>query len=275
MSLYNLVGYVAAGLGALTVDGATRHAGAAGAGTGSALLFWLFALSGGVWALALRAAARALVRPAAAGAPAPPPRGASSTASRPSSPSTRSRAASSSRACSFYWLHSRFALGPGRGIGAVFSAAQLPTACSLLLAAWAAPADRARGTTMVSPTRLERAARRDGARADGGGSRWRSCSLRALALADGRPDPAGVLMAGRGGRRARGGGEADQPDRTVAQAVSPALTGWVMQAVSLTAPFVLGRRAEDRLRPPALPDVPARGAGQRARARGLRRRSRR
>jgi predicted MFS family arabinose efflux permease len=28
--------------------------------------------------------------------------------------------------------------------------------------------------------------------------------------------------------------------RTVAQAVSPALTGYVMQAVSLSAPFVLG-----------------------------------
>jgi len=28
--------------------------------------------------------------------------------------------------------------------------------------------------------------------------------------------------------------------RTVAQAVTPALTGWVMQAVALAAPFVLG-----------------------------------
>jgi hypothetical protein len=28
--------------------------------------------------------------------------------------------------------------------------------------------------------------------------------------------------------------------RTVAQAVSPALTGYVMQAVSLSAPFILG-----------------------------------
>jgi hypothetical protein len=28
--------------------------------------------------------------------------------------------------------------------------------------------------------------------------------------------------------------------RTFAQAVSPALTGWIMQGLSLTAPFVLG-----------------------------------
>jgi len=28
--------------------------------------------------------------------------------------------------------------------------------------------------------------------------------------------------------------------RTLAQAVSPAVTGWVMQAVALSAPFVLG-----------------------------------
>jgi hypothetical protein len=28
--------------------------------------------------------------------------------------------------------------------------------------------------------------------------------------------------------------------RTVAQAVTPAVTGWVMQAVALSAPFVLG-----------------------------------
>jgi hypothetical protein len=28
--------------------------------------------------------------------------------------------------------------------------------------------------------------------------------------------------------------------RTVAQAVTPALTGWVMQTVALSAPFVLG-----------------------------------
>ena len=66
MSLYNLVGYVAAGLGALTVA-ALPHAGAAGP-DGSALLFWLFALSGGVQALLYARLPDVPVRPAAAGA---------------------------------------------------------------------------------------------------------------------------------------------------------------------------------------------------------------
>jgi hypothetical protein len=30
--------------------------------------------------------------------------------------------------------------------------------------------------------------------------------------------------------------------RTLAQAVTPAMTGWIMQAVALSAPFVLGAR---------------------------------
>jgi hypothetical protein len=72
MSLYNLVGYVASGLGALTVAALPggRQAdgmGAAGLG-GHALLFWLFAISGVVQALLYSRLPDIPVAPAAAGA---------------------------------------------------------------------------------------------------------------------------------------------------------------------------------------------------------------
>ena len=95
MSLYNLVGDVASGLGALTVAALPEASGEAAAPV--SLLFWLFALSGGLQALLY---ARLPDSPCGRPRPAPgaSPRAASSTASLPSSPSTRSPAASSSRA---------------------------------------------------------------------------------------------------------------------------------------------------------------------------------
>ena len=46
--------------------------------------------------------------------------------------------------------------------------------------------------------------------------------------------------------------------RTLAQSISPALSGWVIATGSLPAPFLLGG-AEDRLRPDALRDDPPPG----------------
>jgi hypothetical protein len=75
MSLYNLVGYVASGLGALAVaalpggghaDGAGTIGGGGGGGYG--ILFWLFALSGGVQALLYARLPDIPVRPPVAGA---------------------------------------------------------------------------------------------------------------------------------------------------------------------------------------------------------------
>ena len=77
MSLYNLVGYVAMGLGALVV--------AAVPGSGYGPLFWLFAVSGGLQALLYARLPETAARAPAVG-PRQLPSEASSTASRRSSP---------------------------------------------------------------------------------------------------------------------------------------------------------------------------------------------
>ena len=70
MSLYNLVGYVASGLGALAVAG-LRDAPTAAGGPGSfRLLFWLFALAGGIQVLLYARLPDAPLRPPATGAEA-------------------------------------------------------------------------------------------------------------------------------------------------------------------------------------------------------------
>ncbi len=235
MSLYNLVGYVAAGLGALTVA-ALPHAGAAGP-DGSAPLFWLFALSGGVQALLYARLPDVPVRPAAAGARRRP--------SRRFIYRIAALFALDSFAGGFvlqsllvYWLHSRFALGPAV-IGAVFSAAQLLTACSLLLAAWAAPRIGL-VNTMVFSHLVSNVLLVAMGLAPTAGLAVTLLLLRALLSQMDVPTRQAFLMLVVEDDEREATATVTNAGRTVAQAVSPALTGYVMQAVSLAAPFVLG-----------------------------------
>jgi MFS family permease len=235
MSLYNLVGYVAAGLGALTVA-ALSHSGAAGP-DGSALLFWLFALSGGVQALLYARLPDVPVRAAAASARRRP--------SRRFIYRIAALFALDSFAGGFvlqsllvYWLHSRFGLGPAV-IGAVFSAAQLLTACSLLLAAWAAPRIGL-VNTMVFSHLVSNVLLVAMGLAPTAGLAVALLLLRALLSQMDVPTRQAFLMLVVEDDEREATATVTNAGRTVAQAVSPALTGYVMQAVSLAAPFVLG-----------------------------------
>ena len=214
MSLYNLVGYVAAGLGALTVAalprGGARERGAGPAATpcssGSS------PLSGGVQALLYARLPDVPVRPAAAGARRFP-RAASSTASPRSSRLDSFAGGFVLQSLLVYWLYSALRARAGRHRRGVLRG---PAAHGVLRPArgLGRAADRAREHDGVLPPRLERPAGRDGARAHGGRGGVAPAPAGAP-LADGRPDPAGLPDAGRGGRRARGDGDGDQrrPDR--------------------------------------------------------------
>jgi MFS family permease len=99
-----------------------------------------------------------------------------------------------------YYLHERFGLGL-EALGQVFLAAQILTAASLLLAA------RAEHDGGVPP-RVERLSRRHGVRADGR-SGGRVASRPSAAVSDGRPDPAGLCHGRRRRPRARGSRDDD------------------------------------------------------------------
>jgi MFS family permease len=236
MSLYNLVGYVAAGLGALTVAALSRDGSGASAG-GYAPLFWLFALSGGVQALLYARLRDVALRPPAAGARRRP--------SRRLIYRIAALFALDSFAGGFvlqsllvYWLHSRFALGPAV-IGGVFSAAQLLTACSLLLAAWAAPRIGL-VNTMVFSHLISNVLLVGMGLAPTAGLAVALLLLRALLSQMDVPTRQAFLMLVVEDDEREATATVTNAGRTVAQAVSPALTGYVMQAVSLAAPFVLG-----------------------------------
>jgi MFS family permease len=224
--VYNLLGAGAAALGSAAV-------GLSGSLT---LLFALFIAGAGVQALAYRTLPRA--RP-----PAPAP-----VASGGSGPLVRRLAALfalDSFAGGFalqslvaYWLHERFALSLG-DLGSVFFAVQVLTALSQLLAA------RLGGRfgllhTMVFTHLIA------------------NLLLIGLALAP-SPEIAIALLLGRGllsqmdvptrqayvmalveDREREAAASATTFARTLAQAVSPAATGWVMQAIALSAPFAIG-----------------------------------
>ena len=137
-----------------------------------------------------------------------------------------------------YWLHSRFALGPAV-IGAVFSAAQLLTACSLLLAAWAAPRIGL-VNTMVFSHLVSNVLLVAMGLAPTAGLAVTLLLLRALLSQMDVPTRQAFLMLVVEDDEREATATVTNAGRTVAQAVSPALTGYVMQAVSLAAPFVLG-----------------------------------
>jgi hypothetical protein len=241
MSLYNLVGYAASGLGALTVAALPGGRHADGAGTtglgGDGALFWLFALSGVVQVLLYARLPDTPGAPAAAG-----PR---------HFPSRRLiyRIAALFALDSFaggfvlqslmvYWLYAHFALTPGV-IGTVVFVAQLLTACSVLLAVqgshWFGLVN-----TMVFSHLLSNVFLIAMGLAPTAGLAVAFLLLRALLSQMDVPTRQAFLMLVVHDDEREATATVTNAGRTVAQAVSPALTGYLMQAVSLSAPFVLG-----------------------------------
>ena len=211
MSLYNLVGYVAAGAGRPRGRGAPAS-GEARRTPGTAPLFWLFALSGGVQALLYARLPDVPVRRRRGRRATRFPRGASSTASRRSSRSTRSRAASSSRACS-----STGSTPTSRSRRPPSAPCSPRPSCSRRARSCSRPGPRSGSGCEhdgVLPPRLERPPHRHGIRADGG-ARGGAPAPAGAPLADGRPTRQAFLMLVVRGRRARGDGDGDQrrPDR--------------------------------------------------------------
>ena len=229
MSLYNLVGYIASGLGALTVAALPEG--------GYGVLFWLFALSGGVQALLYARLPDAPVRAPAAGAQRFP--------SRRLIYRIAALFALDSFAGGFvlqsllvYWLYAHFTLTPAV-IGAVFSAAQLLTACSVLLAVRASHWFGLVNTMVFSHLASNVLLVAMGL-APTAGLAVGLLLLRALLSQMDVPTRQAFLMLVVRDDEREATATVTNAGRTVAQAVSPALTGYVMQAVSLSAPFVLG-----------------------------------
>jgi MFS family permease len=237
MSLYNLVGYVASGLGALAVAG-LRDAPAADGGPGSfRLLFWLFALAGGVQVLLYTRLPDVPVRPPATGAPRFP--------SRRLIYRIAALFALDSFAGGFvlqsllvYWLYAHFALSPA-AIGLTFFVAQLCTAASVLLAVRGAQWFGLVNTMVFSHLASNVLLIGMGLAPTAAGAVGLLLLRALLSQIDVPTRQAFLMLVVRDDER-EATATVTNAGRTVAQAVSPALTGYVMQAVSLSAPFVLG-----------------------------------
>jgi MFS family permease len=239
MSLYNLVGYVASALGALSVA-VLRGGGVPTDGGGQGdfgVLFWLFACSGGIQALLYARLPDTPVRRPAAGAGHFP--------SRRLVYRIAALFALDSFAGGFvlqsllvYWLYAHFALTPA-AIGTVFSLAQLLTACSVLLAVRAA---RWFGlvNTMVFSHVASNVLLIGMGLAPTAHLAVALLLLRALLSQIDVPTRQAFLMLVVRDDEREATATVTNAGRTVAQAVSPALTGFVMQAISLSAPFILG-----------------------------------
>ena len=243
MSLYNLVGYLAMGLGALVVAAmpGSRAAGATMAATegswGYGPLFWLFAAAGVVQALLYRRLPDGPVRAPAAGAPRFP--------SRRLIYRIAALFALDSFAGGFvlqsllvYWLYASHALTPA-AIGAVFAAAQLLTACSVLLAVRASHWFGLVNTMVFSHLASNVLLIAMGFAPTAGLAIGLLLARALLSQMDVPTRQAFLMQVVRDDER-EATATITNAGRTVAQAVSPALTGYVMQAVSLSAPFVLG-----------------------------------
>ena len=225
LSLYNLLGYAAAALGAAAVVAGTPRT-----------LFAMF-LAG------------ALVQVAAYAALGPV-----SLATRPAAPAVRSTPVIRRMAALFaldsfaggfvlqsliaYFLHVRFGLGL-EALGRVFFVAQVLTAASLLLAPRLA---RAFGllptmvvTHLVSNVLLIAVAAAPSA--------WLAVALlyaRQLLSQIDVPTRQAWVMSVVTDHEREAAATTTTLWRTAAQAITPTITGWVMQTISLSAPFVLG-----------------------------------
>jgi MFS family permease len=225
LSLYNLLGYAAAALGAAAVVAGTPRA-----------LFAVF-LAG------------ALVQAAAYAALAGVPVARQTAAAGPRSTPTIRRIAALFALDSFaggfvlqslvaYFLHARFGLGL-EALGRVFFVAQLLTAASLLLAPRLARAfgllPTMVGTHLVSNVFLVAIAAAP--------APWLAIALlyarQLLSQIDVPTRQAWVMTVVADAER-EAAATTTTLWRTAAQALTPTLTGWIMQSVSLSAPFVLG-----------------------------------
>jgi len=227
LSVYNLLGYAAAGLGAVSVGAVPTYR----------TLFALFLAAGLLqslvyWWLPSRVTVE---------------RGAAASA-RPSAPLIRRMAALfalDSFAGGFivqslvaYFLHARYGLDLS-ALGWVFFVAQILTAASLLLAARAATRFGLLNTMVVShlvsnvllvaiavaPTAAVAVA-----------LLWARHLLSQMDV----PTRQAFVMAVVDDHEREAAAVTTTLWRTVAQAVSPAITGWIMQGLALAAPFVLG-----------------------------------
>jgi len=228
LSVYNFLGYAAAALGALTVGALAAYR----------PLFVVF-LAGA----AVQCAAYACL-PREASVERRRPEG----TRLPSAPLIRRLAALGAldsfaggfvlQSLVVYFFHERYALGL-EALGYVFFATQILTAASLLLAARAAARFGLLATMVVShlvsnvvliliafaPTASIAIAL--------------LCVRQLLSQMD-VPTRQAYLMAIVADHEREAAATTTNVARTVAQAVTPALTGWVMQAVALAAPFVAG-----------------------------------
>ena len=227
LSVYNFVGYAAAALGAATL----------GLVHDPRLLFAVFLGAAGLQAaLFTRLSAARLARPAAR------------SGWLPASPVIRKVAALFSldsfaggfilQSLIAYWFHERFGMDLAT-LGAVFFATQVLTALSLLAAARLA--DRfGLLNTMVFSHLVSSAFLVGMAFAPSGGVAVALLLLRQLLSQMDVPTRQAFLMAIVPDHEREEAAISTTLARTVTQAVSPAVTGWVMQAVALGAPFVIG-----------------------------------
>jgi MFS family permease len=226
LSLYNLVGYAAAGLGAITV----RFVG------DWQSLFAVFLLAAAIQTVAYAALP--------AGVPVARPRG----TRLPSARLIRRLAALfalDSFAGGFvlqslvaYFLHVRFG-ADAAALGTAFLVAQLLTAASLLLAVPLAARFGLLATMVVSHL-LSNAVLMAMAAAPTLAAAVGLLWIRHLLSQMDVPTRQAYVMAVVEDHEREAAASATNLARTVAQAVSPTLTGWVMQAVALSAPFVIG-----------------------------------
>jgi MFS family permease len=226
LSLYNFLGYGAGAAGAATV----------GLVPGYRALFLIFLGAAVVQAIAY---SRLRVRPA------PIRRGDGTRSSAPLIRRFAALFALDSFAGGFvvqslvtYYLHQRYGLGLDT-LGFVFGVAQLLTALSLLLAARAATRFGLLETMVVSHL-VSNVFLIAVAGAPTAGAAIVLIWLRQLLSQMDVPTRQAYVMAVVADHEREAAASLTNLSRTVAQAVTPALTGWVMQTIALSAPFVLG-----------------------------------
>jgi MFS family permease len=236
LSYYNLLGYGASALGAAAVSLLAGDAGVAGAARSYRPLFAAFLVAAVVQAIAYAGL------PAGDRLPRPP------AGRLPSAPLIRRLAALfalDSFAGGFvlqslvaYFLHERYGLTL-ETLGRVFFASQILTALSLLLAARAA-ARFGLLNTMVWSHIASNAFLVAIAFAPTPAAAVALLFARSLLSQMDVPTRQAYVMVVVDDGEREAAAAATNLARTVAQAVTPAMTGWVMQAVALSAPFVIG-----------------------------------
>jgi len=229
LSLYNLVGYAAAGIGAAFI---------ARAGASPRALFLLF-LAGGL----VQVATYALMRPEPASVV-----GRTRGVPMPSRPFIRRLAAIfalDSLAGGFivqsliaYWLHTRFGLGLTE-LGWIFFGVQVLSGLSLLLAARIAPR-LGLVNTMVFSHLISNLLLIAVALAPTAALAVGFLLARHLLSQMDVPTRQTFLMLAVEDHEREAAASLTNMSRTLAQSLSPSLAGWVMQGLSLAAPLVIG-----------------------------------